>query len=202
MDREPWPLHFKHSCWWKTRSQSKFASHYAWGTNKSSMWIARWMYSLHGFLRGIEWVMVHSSLDYFQKPPLGGRPNTKTGDHGTLKAHNRWSILFYHVWGCAWNEIQWNSIWLRSGPTWPHITLEDPWPHYTILEVSWDGLWTLCFGLSQFHGHSYWLMCDVALTLCVCVCATLRSYAMQVPLPLEFNFYWWKFNRLFGHYKT
>ena len=29
----PWPLHFKHSHWWKWRSRSKFASHYAWGTN-------------------------------------------------------------------------------------------------------------------------------------------------------------------------
>ena len=33
-----------------------------------------------------------------------------------------------------------------------------------ILEVNWDnGLWTLSFGLSQFHGHGYWLMCEVAL---------------------------------------
>jgi len=29
----PWPLHFKHSHWWKRWSGSKFASHYAWGTN-------------------------------------------------------------------------------------------------------------------------------------------------------------------------
>ena len=32
-----------------------------------------------------------------------------------------------------------------------------------ILEVSWDSLWTLSFGLSQFHGHVSWLMCEVAL---------------------------------------
>jgi hypothetical protein len=25
----------------------------------------------------------------FQKPPLGGRPNTKPGDHGTPNVHNR-----------------------------------------------------------------------------------------------------------------
>jgi hypothetical protein len=29
-----WPLHFKHSHWWKRPSWSKFTSHYAWGTNK------------------------------------------------------------------------------------------------------------------------------------------------------------------------
>ena len=54
-----------------------------------------------------------------------------------------------------------------------------------ILEVSWDGLWTLSFGLSQFHGHSSWLVCEVALIALqalslvenvepVQVCCTLR----------------------------
>ena len=32
-----------------------------------------------------------------------------------------------------------------------------------ILEVCWDSLWTLSFGLSQFHGHGSWLVCEVAL---------------------------------------
>ena len=32
-----------------------------------------------------------------------------------------------------------------------------------ILEVSWDGLWRLSFGLPQFHGHGSWLVCEVAL---------------------------------------
>jgi hypothetical protein len=27
---------------------------------------------------------------------------------------------------------------------------------YMSLEVCWDGLWTLSFGLSQFHGHGSW----------------------------------------------
>ena len=30
-------------------------------------------------------------------------------------------------------------------------------------DVSWEGLWTLSFGLSQFHGHGSWLVCEVAL---------------------------------------
>ena len=46
----PWPLHFKHCHWWKRWSQSKFASHYAWGTNGvceckmdvKSTWIPTW----------------------------------------------------------------------------------------------------------------------------------------------------------------
>ena len=37
------------------------------------------------------------------------------------------------------------------------------WPHYMILKVSWDGLWTLSFGVPQFHGHGPWLVCEVAL---------------------------------------
>ena len=73
------------------------------------------------------------------------RPITKPGDHGTLNAHNRWFILFYHAWGPAWIEIHWNSIWLRAGHIWLHTALEGPWPHYMILGVCWDGLWTLLF---------------------------------------------------------
>ena len=33
-----------------------------------------------------------------------------------------------------------------------------------ILEVSWDGLWTLSFGFSQLHDHVSRLMCEVALS--------------------------------------
>jgi hypothetical protein len=65
----PWPLHFKHSHWWKSRSQSKFASQYAWGTNgvceckmdASSTWIPTWHQINHvswslGFVSGtISW---------------------------------------------------------------------------------------------------------------------------------------------------
>jgi hypothetical protein len=57
--------------------------------------------SMHGFLHGIEWIMFHGRLDYFQQSPLGGRSNTKLGDHGTPNSHKRWFILFYHVLGPA-----------------------------------------------------------------------------------------------------
>ena len=65
----------------------------------------------------------------------------------------------------AWIEVHWNSIWLRN---WSHVTSHytwgDPWPHHIILEVCWDGLWTLSFGLSQCHGHGSWFVCEVALS--------------------------------------
>ena len=49
--------------------------------------------SLHGFLHSIQWIVFRGHLDYFQKPPLGSRSNTKPGDHGTPNAHNRRYIL-------------------------------------------------------------------------------------------------------------
>ena len=72
--------------------------------------------------------MFHGHLDYLQKPPLGGRPNTNPGDHGTPNAHNRWFILFYHAWGPAWIEILWNNIWLRA---WSHMTPHSTWKSVT-----------------------------------------------------------------------
>ena len=75
--------------------------------------------------------MFHGHLVYFQKPTLGGRPNAKPGDHGTLKTHNRWFILFYHVWGpVAWIDIHWNSIWLRARS---HTTSHYTWESVTSL---------------------------------------------------------------------
>ena len=64
-----------------------------------------------------------------KKPPLGGRPNTKPGDHGTPNAHNCWFILIYHVWP-AWIEIHWNSIWLRAQS---HMTSQYTWGFVTTL---------------------------------------------------------------------
>jgi hypothetical protein len=53
---------------------------------------------------------------------------------------------------------------IQNRETMAFRTLTTIGPHYMILEVCWDGLWTLSFGLSQFHGHSSWLMCEVALS--------------------------------------
>ena len=102
-----------------------------------------------------------------KKSSLGGKPDTKWEDHGTLNAHKCWFILFYRVWWSVWIEIYWNSIWLRtrsrmtSHYTWGFVsTLHDfggVLRHY--------GLWTLSFGLSQFHGHGPWLVCEVALSI-------------------------------------
>jgi hypothetical protein len=68
--------------------------------------------------------------------------------------------LFYYIM----NRFHRSSIWLR---TWSHMSSHYTpglCPHDMILEVCWDGLWTLTFGLSRYHGHVSWLMCEVALS--------------------------------------
>ena len=74
--------------------------------------------------------MFHAHLDCFQKPPFGGRPHTKPEDHGTLNAHIRWFILFYHGRGLTWIEIRWNSSRLRIRS---HMTSHYPWGSVTIV---------------------------------------------------------------------
>ena len=155
MIESPWPsVHFEHSHWWKTQSGSKFAaSHYVWGTDRVCMWTQDGWKGLHGFLHGIERILFHGRLDFFLKIlPLGGRPRTKPGNHGTLNVYNCWFILFYHVWGPAWIEIRWNTtIGWGPGHIWLHTTLGGPRPRYMILEVSWDGtfFWALRISWSR-----------------------------------------------------
>ena len=94
----PWPIHFKHSHWWKRRSRSKVSSHYAWGTTgvrECKMDVK--------FLHGIVWIMFNGHLDYFQRPPLGGRPHIELGDHITPNTHNRW---FFIIIGWWWRDTQ------------------------------------------------------------------------------------------------
>ena len=144
--KSSWPLNFKHSHWWKRRSWSKFYSHYAWGANgvykwmqdgcKESTYIPTWHRLDH-----VSW-----SLGPFSKTTsweVGLTQNRETMTHRTLTTIDL--FYFYHVWGPAWIEIQWSSIWLRARHIWLHTTLEDLWPHYMIVEVCWDGLWTLFF---------------------------------------------------------
>jgi hypothetical protein len=161
-------LHFKHSRWWKRRSQSKFASDYAWGT----IWAYKWMQHgckvyIDSYITSNGPCMSHYHLDYSQKLPLGGRPNTKPRNHGHISERSQ--LLVYSTLSCVRTCMNKNSLKLHlvEGPVTHdcHTTLEDRWPHYMILEVCWDdGLGTLSFGLSQFHGHGSWLVCEVAVT--------------------------------------
>ena len=48
------------------------------------------------FLHDIQWIMLHGHLDYFQKPHVGERPNTKPGDHDTPDAHES-QLMVYSI---------------------------------------------------------------------------------------------------------
>ena len=107
--------------------RSKFTSHYARGTNgvcECNMEVES--------TRILTWHrMDHVSWS------LGGRPNSKPGDHGTPNIHNRWRILLYHVWGPAWIEIHWNSISLRARS---HMASHHTWRSVTTLLHDVEGM--------------------------------------------------------------
>jgi hypothetical protein len=99
----PFPLQSKHSHWWKRRSQSKFASHYAWGTNG----VCECKMDIKSTLDDIKWIMSHGHLHYFQKPPLGGRPNTKT----RWPCHTECSQpLIYSILSCVRTNMNKHSL--------------------------------------------------------------------------------------------
>ena len=112
----------KHSHWWKkgelvqVRFTLRLRDHWS-----MRMQDRREVYmASNGSYFMVTWIIL-------KKSPLGGRVNTKPGDHGTLNAHNCWFILFYQVWGPSWLEIHWNNIRLRARS---HVT-----SHCMILEV-------------------------------------------------------------------
>jgi hypothetical protein len=114
----PWPLHFKHSHWWKRQSWSTFASHYTRGTN--IVYMDSYMAS-HGSCFMITWTTFKYHL-----LEVGLTQNRETMALRMLTTID--FSLFYHVWGPAWIEIHWNSIWLRtrshmnSHYTWGSVT--------------------------------------------------------------------------------
>ena len=89
--------------WWKSWIRSKFASHYAWGTNwvseckmdVKSTWFPTWHWMDH-----VSW-----SLGLFSKTTSWRVGLTqKLRDHGTPKSHNRWFIIFRHLWRPCMNR--------------------------------------------------------------------------------------------------
>ena len=63
----------------------------------------------------------------------------------------------------TWIEIHGISIWLRARP---HLTSHYTWGHVTTLHDFGSVLGQLLdtsFGLSQFHDHGSWLVCEVTL---------------------------------------
>jgi hypothetical protein len=102
----PCPLHFKHSHRWKRRSRSKFASHYAWGTNGvceckmdvKSTWISTWHQ------------MDSWSLGLFSKTTFWRQVQHKIGRPWHSECSQPLIYSFCYVWESVWIEIHWNAI--------------------------------------------------------------------------------------------
>ena len=91
----------------------KITSHYAWGTNEvceckmdaKSTWIPTWYRMDH-----VPWSLGIIFINRLLKVGL-------TQNHDTMTLRMLTTIDFfylYHVWGPAWIEILWNSIWMRA----------------------------------------------------------------------------------------
>ena len=106
---------------------------------------------------GIEWVMFHGHLDYFQKSLLGGRFNTKL-EPWHYECSQPWIYSIYHVRGPTWLENHWNSIWLRFRS---HMTSHYTWRSVTTLHDFGGGLgrpldtffWALTISWSRPLAH-------------------------------------------------
>ena len=78
----------------------------------------------------------------------------QSGDRGTLNAHNRWFVVCYHVWGPAWIDVHWNSIWSRAQS---HMASRYTWGSVTTLhdiggvlgQPSDTFFWALAFSWSR-----------------------------------------------------
>jgi hypothetical protein len=115
----------KHSHWWERRSQSKFASHYAWGTNRACECTMDVKSTWHQ-MDHVSW-----SLGLFLKNLLLEVVLTQNReDYGTMNACICWSILFYHAWEPTWIDFHWNNIWLRARS---HVTSHYSWGSVTTL---------------------------------------------------------------------
>ena len=77
----------------------------------------------------------------------------------------------------AWIDIHWNNIHLVED--WSHMTSHYTWGPMTTLHdfgSALGGLLDTSFGLSQFHGHGSWLVCEVALRRPCQASKTLNSW--------------------------
>ena len=92
--------------------------------------------ALNGSCFMVTWTLFKTHL-------LGVGFNTKLGDHGTRRSHNHW---YYYILACVRTPYEQKFFEIAYGwgtrHMWLHTTLDDPWPHCMILELSWDGLWT------------------------------------------------------------
>ena len=164
----PWPLHFQHSS--LVEKAEPVQVHFTLRLRNQQSYVnARWMLKstwIDSYVASnnscfmVTWIVFKKHL-----LEVGLTQNQETMVLRMLTTVN----LFYFIMCEDPHEEKFIEIAFGWGPghIWLHNTLEGPCPHCMILEVTWDddGLCTLSFGLSQFHGHGSWLMCEVALNV-------------------------------------
>jgi hypothetical protein len=122
-----WPFHFKHSHWWKKVRASPSSLHITLEgpTEYANVgWMDSYM-APNGSCYMVTWTIFKNHL------LVVGLTQNRETKNGTPNAHNRWFILCYYVWGPAWTNIHWNSIWLRARS---HMTSHCTWGPVTTLE--------------------------------------------------------------------
>ena len=128
----PGPVHFKHSHWWKRHSWSKFASHYAWGTNGvcECKWIptckghtASYIAS-NGLCFMVTWTIFKNHL-----LEVGLTQNREIMVFWTLTTID---LFYFMMCEDTHEEIHWNSIWLRTRS---HMTSQYAWGSVTPLHT-------------------------------------------------------------------
>ena len=154
----PWPVHFKHSHWWKRRSRSNLASHYAWGTNGvreckmdvKSTWIPTWHRMDHVSCFMVKWTIFKNHI-----LEVG-----LTQNHDTMTLWNLTIVKLSHFIMCedpTWIKTHWNSVWLRDRS---HVTSHYTWGFVTTLH-DFGGV------LGQPLDTFFWALMVMALGLCV-----------------------------------
>ena len=91
---------------------------------------ARWMWSLHGFLHGIEWIMLMATWTLFRNHFLEVG-QIQNGETMALWTHTTVGLSYFIMfWWFAWIMIHWYSIWLRA---WSRMTSHYTWGSVTTL---------------------------------------------------------------------
>jgi hypothetical protein len=142
--------------------------------------------------------MFHNHLDHFKDYLL---KVGLTQNRETMTFWNLTTIAFFLCEHPTWIAIHWHNIWLN---VWSHGTSHYNWGLVTTLHDFGSFLrWSMntSFGLSQIHGHSSWLVCEVALMLTnsfpVCMQFTSTTVLVIFPCrPHSPNFSWMPFHFL------
>ena len=148
----PWRLHFKHTHW-KRWSRSKWSvtlhlgdQRTTWMPDGRRVYMDSYMAS-NGSCFMVTWT---AFKNHFLEE-VGLTQNQETMAFWTLTTVGL--LYFYHVWGPAWIEIHWNSIWLMARS---HMTSHYTWGSVT----TWHDFWRCCrTAFGHFLMFIFWA-CD------------------------------------------